>query len=176
MTTFARSFSTVTCGLLLGSTAWAGLAVMPSIIKADTTSHAKMAVFNGLIDAAGLILPPVFLTAIASLGYLSYYSVGDVRVAYGVAAGSLVAALGLQAVILPINRNIQETLQSKKHEMDDGQQGGQMISQVLFWNIGRVVFSAIAFGAVIYASEYTMPMDKMTGRVMALGRPEYGLE
>lgn len=180
-----RSFSTVSCGLLLGSTAWAGLAVMPSIIAAQCSTHAKLAVFDGLITRAGVVLPPVFLGSITSLAYLSYYSLGPARTAYLVAAGSLLGALGLQVVIVPKNKEMQHKLtRGEASKEDSGSEGGRLIGEILYWNWGRVVLSAISLCAVLYAAEYDTGILDATGTsiagdsmpVMAARKLEYGLE
>ncbi|CCG85173.1 protein of unknown function [Taphrina deformans PYCC 5710] len=179
----ARSFSTVSCGLLLGSTAWAGLAVMPSLIAAQTTSHAKLSVFNGLIEKAGIILPPVFLGTVASLGYLSYSTVGETRTSYAVAAASLVLALGLQVVIVPKNKEMQRQLQTGEASKEDGTEGSRLIGEILYWNWGRVILSAVAFGAVLYAAENNHSLESVGAAFEQTSKPmlaarnlEYGLE
>lgn len=181
----ARSFSTVTCGLLLGSTVWAGVAVMPSIIKSDNSTYAKLSVFDGLIDTAGLVLPPIFISTVASLGYLSYQAIEkEAQVAYGIAAGSLLIAAGLQTVIVPKNKSMQDTIRLQKGQSDDGSLGSRLIGEILYWNTGRIILSAIALGAVLYAAEITrssLPSGATAARQVAEGllatkRPEYGLE
>lgn len=158
---------------------------MPSLIHAQTSTHAKLSVFDGLIERAGVILPPVFLSTIGALGYLAYSSVGDVRTAYAVASASLVAALGLQVVIVPKNKAMQRTLRDGTASKDDGRDGNAMISEILYWNWGRIVLSFIALGAVLYAAEPGDVVDQadtsyavMQGSepLLAARKLEYGLE
>lgn len=180
-----RSFSTVTCGLLLGSTAWAGAAVMPSLIAADISSASKLSVFDGLIVKAGLILPPILLSTIGSLGYLAYHSVGEARLAYAVATGSLLAVMGLQVVVVPKNKHMQDILRTKEAEKEsvNGAVADDLIGEILYWNWARVALSAIALGALIYAGEGSHFVGKagdvfeqVVAPTMAARRLEYGLE
>lgn len=166
---------------------------MPSLIAAPTSTHSKLAIFNGLIDRAGIILPPVFISTVGALSYLAYNTLGDTRTGYLVAAGSLLAALGLQVVILPKNKVMQDKLRSNGGEaasikQDDGREGSALISEVLYWNWGRVLLSLVAFGAVLYAAENSDGLVSRAGNsignvvgqsvepMLAARKLEYGLE
>jgi hypothetical protein len=103
---YTKAVSTATRGLILGSTTWASAAVMPSIIDAPLSTHSKLSVFNGLIDRANAILPPVFITAASGLAYLSYHdytlptsaslvTARESGMRYGIATAAVVAWVGV---------------------------------------------------------------------------------
>jgi Domain of unknown function (DUF1772) len=154
---YTKALSTATLGLILGSTTWASAAVMPSIIDAPLSTHSKLSVFDGLINRANAILPPVFITAASGLAYLSYYyytlptsaslvTARESGMRYGIATAAVVACVGLQVVIVPKNDQMQEIVRSGKGKDDDGKEGNERVGELLRWNWARVGLSALAFG------------------------------
>jgi len=158
---YTKALSTATLGLILGSTTWASVAVMPSLIAAPISTYSKLSVFDGLISRANKILPPVFLTSAASLGYLAYYystlptSTSSLVTAresgnrYLVATAVMVACAGLQVVIVPKNDEMQAIVRRKGGKDDDGKEGNERVGELLRWNWARVGLSAVAFGLSI---------------------------
>lgn len=157
---YTKALSTATLGLILGSTTWASVAVMPSIISAPLSTYSKLSVFDGLIVRANKILPPVFLTTASSLCYLAYYystlptsntlvTARESGLRYTIATGMMVACVGLQVVIVPKNDEMQEIVRSEKGKEDDGREGNERVGELLGWNWARVGLSAVAFGIAI---------------------------
>jgi len=154
----AQILSTTTSALILGSTTWASVAVMPSLIAAPVSTYDKLSVFKGLILRANSILPPIFLTAISSLGYLAYTAtVAPSRRNYLIGAGALVTALALQIPVLPRNRAMLQVVERGEGKEDDGRKGNWMIGELLRLNWGRVVLSAVAFGIGVFELQNEYP-------------------
>jgi hypothetical protein len=154
---YTKALSTATLGLVLGSATWASVAVMPSIIDAPLSTHAKLSVFDGLIVRANAILPPVFATAASGLAYLSYYcytlptsaslvTARESGMRYGIATAAMMACAALQMVIVPKNDEMQEIVRKGKGKEDDGKEGNERVGELLRWNWARVGLSAVAFG------------------------------
>ncbi|ORY82563.1 hypothetical protein BCR37DRAFT_387258 [Protomyces lactucae-debilis] len=173
---YARSFSTVTCGLLLGSTCWAGFAVMPSLIAAKTSTNAKIACFNGLIESAAKLLSPIAIATVRG---------------FGVAAAATAAMIILQAPIVPRNKDMQRLLNERQeqYEKDDGAEGARRIGEIRDLNYGRIALSLVAMLACVYASDaesgsglaVSSVLDagrrySGSGEPLAVRKPEYGLE
>lgn len=157
---YTKALSTATLGLILGSTTWASVAVMPSIIAAPMSTYSKLAVFDGLIVRANKILPPVFITTASSLGYLAYYystlptsntlvAARESGLRYTIATGMMVACVGLQVIIVPKNDKMQEIVKNDEGRNDDGKEGNERVGELLMWNWARVGLSAVAFGIAI---------------------------
>lgn len=154
---YTKALSTATLGLILGSTTWASVAVMPSIIAAPLSTHSKLSVFDGLIVRGNAVLPPVLITAASGLAYLSYYystlptsaslvTSRESGMRYGIATAAVVACVGLQVVIVPKNDKMQEIVRKGKGMEDDGTEGNERVGELLRWNWARVALSAVAFG------------------------------
>ncbi|KAF2086386.1 hypothetical protein K490DRAFT_66941 [Saccharata proteae CBS 121410] len=139
-------FSTTTLALLFGSTTWASLAVMPSLIDAPLSTHAKLSVFKGLILRANAILAPAFLTTIAGLSFLAHgTSLSASRRNHLVALGAMVGALGLQVPILPRNAEMVRVVDEGRGRDDDGSEADWRIGELWKFNLGRVVLTGMAF-------------------------------
>lgn len=154
----AQLLSTTSAALILGSTTWASVAVMPSLIAAPISTYAKLSVFKGLILRANSVLPPVFLTAISSLGYLAYTAtVAPSRRNYLFGAGAITAALALQIPVLPRNHAMLKVVERGEGKEDDGAEGNWRIGELLQLNWGRVVLSAVAFGIGVFELQNEYP-------------------
>ncbi len=161
-TYYAHILATTASGLLVGSSAWTSFGVMPSIIAAQTSSHAKLSIFDGLIKRTNTVIPAVTAVAASAFSYLAYYSASPTagssltpgaNAAYGIArrnltigAASLFAALGLQVLILPLNNEVSEMVENGQGKEDNGEEANKRIEQVWVLYAGRVALSAIAFG------------------------------
>lgn len=154
---YTKALSAATLGPILGSATWASVAVMPSIIDAPLSIHAKLSVFDGLIVCVNAILPPVCAIAAFGLAYLSYYyytlptsaplvMVCESGMWYGIATVVMMACAALQMVIVPKNDEMQEIVRKGKGKEDDGREGNERVGELLRWNWARVGLSAVAFG------------------------------
>lgn len=125
--------STVTLGLLFGSTGLASFAVVPSLIAAPISTWTKLSVFNGLIVRANKTMPPIFLTAGVSMEYLSYqaYKISGVVVGarnlYPVGVLAMGISLALQTKIVPKNTEVQQVIQRGEGKDDDGSEGNRRL-------------------------------------------------
>ena len=144
----AKVASTATCGLVLGSTTWASLAVMPSLIAAPISTNAKLSVFDGLIVRANRLLPPVIITAASSLAYLTYASppTSAARRSFLVATLAMMGSLGLQAVVVPKNNAMQDIVREGRGRDDSGADGNRRVEELRTLNTARFLLSAAAFG------------------------------
>ncbi len=143
--------TTTSLALLLGSTTWASVAVMPSLIAAPISTYAKLSVFRGLIIRANSILPPVFIATVAGLGYLANTAFsGGARGNYAMAMAAVLAALGLQVKVLPLNKAMVEVVDQGRGKEDQGEEGNRRIGELLVLNWGRVALSAVAFGLSLW--------------------------
>ncbi|TKA81624.1 hypothetical protein B0A49_01258 [Cryomyces minteri] len=143
----AQLLSMTSCALFFGSTTWASVAVMPSLIAAPISTYAKLAVFKGLILRANAILPPVFGVTLSSLAYLALYSpLPESRRNYLVAVGALLTSFGLQIPVLPRNKAMVKVVDEGRGQNDDGREGNERIRELLMLNWGRVVLGGVAFG------------------------------
>lgn len=69
-------------------------------------------------------------------------------------------------------------------KQDSGKEGSDLISEILYWNWGRVVLSLVAFGAVLYASESAesfvsglgSAIERGSEPMLAARKLEYSLE
>lgn len=139
--------SVTSCALFFGSTTWASIAVMPSLIAAPISTHAKLSVFKGLIVRANAILPPVFGITLSSLVYLALYSPSLAsRRNYMIAVGAMLTSFGLQIPVLPRNKAMVQVVDDGRGKDDDGREGNRRIGELLMLNWGRVVLGGIAFG------------------------------
>lgn len=140
--------STTTCAFILGSTTWASFAVMPSLIAAPISTYAKLSVFRGLIIRANSILPPIFILASSSLGYLTYHARDSHRMRFGLGLGAMVASLALQGVIVPKNAVMVRIVEEGRGKDDEGVEceGNRRIGELWWLNLVRVVCGGVAFG------------------------------
>lgn len=134
-------------GLFLGSTTWASVAVMPSLLAAPLSTHAKLSVFAGLIRRAGAILPPIFVSTVGCVAYLSYAApLQSSRRAYTFAGAAMAGSAALQAVVLPRNKAMLEVVQQGRGKVDHGEEADWRIGELLKLNWIRVILGGVAFG------------------------------
>jgi hypothetical protein len=158
----AQLTSTTTLALILGSTTWTSLSVIPSIIAAPLSTHNKLSVFDGLINRGNAVLRPVFILAGSSLGYLTcqtskitgtFFSFGNEngtgRNLYGVGLLAMIASLALQSVVVPKNNAIQAMVRWGEGKDDTGEEGNTRIGELNGLNWIRVILSGIAFGVSV---------------------------
>jgi hypothetical protein len=143
--------SAVTLGLLFGSTGLASFAVVPSLIAAPISTWAKLSVFNGLIIRANKTMPPIFLTAGGSMGYLAYQAYRSTGVVFGarnlyaVGVLAMVVSLALQTKIVPKNTEMQQIILRGEGKEDDGAEGNRRLGDFSGKSWTRVALSLTAF-------------------------------
>ena len=143
--------STVTLGLLFGSTGLASFAVVPSLIAAPISTWAKLSVFNGLIVRANKTMPPIFLAAGGFMGYLTYQAyrstgvIVGLRNLYPVSILAMVMSLALQTKIVPKNTEMQQILLKGEGKEDDGAEGNRRLGEFSRKSWARVALSFTAF-------------------------------
>jgi hypothetical protein len=165
---------------------------MPSLIAAQTSTNAKIACFNGLIDSAAKLLSPIALASVAGLGLSAYLArtVQGQR-GFGVATAATLLLIALQAPIVPRNKAMQQLLKERQeqYETDDGSEGARRIGEIRDLNYGRIALSLVATLACIYATDWESSSSvgsalmntgrgswRSTDEPLAVRKPEYGLE
>lgn len=66
------------------------------------------------------------------------------------AMAAVLAALGLQVKVLPLNKAMVEVVDQGRGKEDQGEEGNRRIGELLVLNWGRVVLSAVAFGLSLW--------------------------
>ncbi|KAF2138104.1 uncharacterized protein K452DRAFT_291150 [Aplosporella prunicola CBS 121167] len=139
-------FSLSALALLAGSTAWSTLAVLPSLVVAPMSSHAKLSALKGIVLLSNAALPPTLLGTIASLAFLALRGSLAHRSNHLIALGAAAAALALQIPLRPRLRAIVEIVDRGQKRKDDGRDANWRIKEVWRYGVVRMVLCAVAFG------------------------------
>jgi hypothetical protein len=112
---------------------------MPSLIAAPISTYSILSVFDDLIVRSNKILPPVFILAGSSLGYLTYHTWekgvnGGVRRSGWIYPAAMGASLALQTVIVPRNTQMEESVRKGEGKGDQGEERNRRIGELLGLN------------------------------------------
>ncbi|GME25112.1 hypothetical protein GTA08_BOTSDO11418 [Neofusicoccum parvum] len=147
----AQLFSTLSLGFFFGGAAYSSISVMPSLVDAPLSTHAKLSFFKNMILRANRFVPPVLLSAVASLAYLVYSApLPSSRRSHIVALGAVLGTLALQVPILPRNRAMVVIADNGEGKDDDGREANWRIRELWKFNLGRVLMSGVAFVVTAY--------------------------